>query len=127
MPYAAPTPCCYPGCPETTPSRYCETHLKQTRKADDKRRGSAASRGYGHSWRKARKIFLGQHPLCECQECQAGKVRIRAATVVDHKIPHKGNMVLFWDCNNWQSMARSCHDKKTAKEDGGFGREVVKR
>jgi len=30
-------------------------------------------------------------------------------------------MRLFWDNTNWQSMAKECHDKKTATEDGGFG------
>jgi len=30
-------------------------------------------------------------------------------------------MKLFWDRNNWQSMAKACHDRKTAAEDGGFG------
>jgi 5-methylcytosine-specific restriction protein A len=40
---------------------------------------------------------------------------------VDHIIPHKGNMNLFWDKRNWQSMCGRCHSKKTAKEDGGFG------
>jgi 5-methylcytosine-specific restriction enzyme A len=30
-------------------------------------------------------------------------------------------MTLFWDRNNWQAMAKACHDKKTASEDGGFG------
>jgi 5-methylcytosine-specific restriction protein A len=42
--------------------------------------------------------------------------------VVDHKVPHRGDMKLFWDRNNWQSMAKECHDRKTASEDGGFGR-----
>lgn len=43
------------------------------------------------------------------------------ATIVDHIIPHKGNMELFWDRDNWQAMSKECHDKKTAREDGGFG------
>ena len=30
-------------------------------------------------------------------------------------------MKLFWDSNNWQSMSKQCHDRKTATEDGGFG------
>lgn len=50
---------------------------------------------------------------------------MRVATVVDHKIPHKGDMRLFWDRNNWQAMAKVCHDRKTAQEDGAFGRAVV--
>ena len=30
-------------------------------------------------------------------------------------------MALFWLRSNWQAMAKTCHDKKTAREDGGFG------
>jgi 5-methylcytosine-specific restriction protein A len=48
---------------------------------------------------------------------------VKAATVVDHIIPHQGDMTLFWDADsNWQSLCKTCHDRKTATEDGGFGR-----
>lgn len=49
---------------------------------------------------------------------------MRLATVVDHVIPHRGDMELFWDSDNWQSMHKQCHDKKTASEDGGFGNRL---
>ncbi|WP_338080605.1 HNH endonuclease signature motif containing protein [Cohnella luojiensis] len=48
--------------------------------------------------------------------------RVVAATVVDHIKPHKGNKILFWDKNNWQPLCKQHHDRKTAIEDGGFGR-----
>jgi 5-methylcytosine-specific restriction protein A len=52
-----------------------------------------------------------------CQE--AG--RIVAATVVDHKQPHKGNPVLFWDRGNLQSLCRDHHDvSKQRDEARGF-------
>lgn len=59
------------------------------------------------------------HPLCvHCLK----QGRTEAATVVDHIIPHCGDMVLFWDsANNWQSLCKTHHDVKTASEDGGFG------
>ncbi|WP_315974057.1 HNH endonuclease signature motif containing protein [Paenibacillus melissococcoides] len=41
--------------------------------------------------------------------------------VVDHIKPHKGDYNLFWDPENHQPMNKRCHDRKTAKEDGGFG------
>lgn len=71
-------------------------------------------------WRDARLRYLNQHPLCECDECKQNN-RVLPATIIDHKIPHKGNYDLFWDEDNWQAMAKRCHDRKTAKEDGGFG------
>jgi 5-methylcytosine-specific restriction protein A len=37
--------------------------------------------------------------------------RTTAATVVDHKIPHKGDQVLFWDQANWQSLCADDHDR----------------
>lgn len=30
--------------------------------------------------------------------------------MVDHIIPHKGDMTLFWDPDNWQSLCFWCHD-----------------
>jgi 5-methylcytosine-specific restriction protein A len=48
-----------------------------------------------------------------------------AANEVDHIKPHKGDMALFWDSSNWQSLCKPCHSAKTATEDGGFGRKCV--
>ena len=82
-------------------------------------RETTAQRGYNSRWQKARLTFLASHPLCaECE--RQGKVT--AATVVDHVIPHKGDQRLFWDSeNNWQSLCVTCHSRKTATEDNGFG------
>lgn len=70
-------------------------------------RGSAASRGYGHAWRKAREGFLRSHPLCVMHQRQGKSV---PATVVDHITPHRGDMGLFWDKGNWQALCAACHD-----------------
>lgn len=69
-----------------------------------------------------RKQFLKEHPLCE--ECRKNGV-IKPATIVDHVVSHKGNEALFWDQSNWQALCKSCHDKKTTKEDGRFGKKNV--
>lgn len=82
---------------------------------------TAAQRGYDYRWQQARDTFLRQHPLCQCEECQGGRLRVTLASVVDHKIPHRGDTRLFWDQSNWQAMAKPCHDRKTATDDGGFG------
>jgi 5-methylcytosine-specific restriction protein A len=65
---------------------------------------------YGRRWKKASRAFLVEHPLCQCPACQEGSVRVRAATVVDHKTPHRGDIELFWDPLNWQALAKDCHD-----------------
>ena len=102
-------------------SGFCELHLKLTRKQSDDRRGTSSSRGYGGRWQKARGTFLRRSPLCV--ECEKQGLCV-AATIVDHIIPHKGDQDLFWDTSNWQSLCQPHHDKKTATEDGGFGRSL---
>lgn len=79
-------------------------------------RPSAARRGYGEAWRKARLGFLASHP--KCATCA------QPATVVNHKRPHKGDQAVFWDRSNWQPLCKSCHDRVTAARDGGFGNPV---
>ena len=82
-------------------------------------RGSSTQRGYGSRWQRASKGFLRANPLCI--ECSREGLTV-PATVVDHIVPHKGDMVLFWESSNHQPLCKPCHDTKTAKEDGGFGR-----
>ena len=91
----------------------------------DRQRGTAHERMYTAEWRRERAIFLSQleHALCECP-LHKGKLDAPASTVVDHIIPHRGDVVLFWDRKNWQGMAKPCHDRKTAKEDGRWGRRA---
>ena len=117
MPWSPKKPCCWPGCGTLTDGRYCAAHARGDRQAQDRERGSAASRGYDARWRKARAAYLAQHPLCV--EC-ARQGQVTAATVVDHILPHKGDDRLFWHPANWQALCKTCHDTKTATEDGGF-------
>lgn len=87
----------------------------QNRKDYDQARGTATQRGYDSRWRKARATFLAHHPLCvACLD----EGRTVAANEVDHIIPHRGNMGLFWDKTNWQALCKSCHSRKTALEGG---------
>jgi len=117
MPTKPLKPCRHPGCANVTATTYCPEHERLHPK-DDSYRRTSHDRGYDVRWRKESKLFLQAHPLCACCKNQG---RLTAATVVDHKIPHKGNKVLFWDKGNWQPLCKQCHDKKTASEDGGFG------
>ena len=123
--------CGYPGCSRLIPQgeNYCPLHKKkaaENKKAYQAQRekqrtwsaGTSAQRGYGYRWRQARQAFLRQHPFCI--ECEKRGI-IKPATDVDHIKPHKGDMALFWDQSNWQPLCHTCHSKKTAREDGGFG------
>ena len=109
LPKAPPRPCRYPGCPGfCAPGQvFCNDHIMWS---GDHLRGNADARGYDAMWRKARKAFLQAHPLCvECMK--AG--RLTPATVVDHVVPHRGDVKLFWDEGNWQALCKACHGKKT--------------
>lgn len=120
MPVSAPKPCKHSGCRLlTTQGAYCDEHASQQKKLADSQRASSNERGYGYKWQKVSKAFLAKHPICECDTCKASGVLL-PSQVVDHIIPHRGDMNLFWDRNNWQAMNKVCHDRKTAKEDGGF-------
>jgi 5-methylcytosine-specific restriction protein A len=80
-------------------------------------RGTAAQRGYGYRWQKAREGWLRKHPLC-AMHTQMG--RVVPAVVVDHITPHRGDQALFWDKGNWQSLCKQCHDAhKQRQEKGG--------
>ena len=71
-------------------------------------------------WRNVRRRHLDRHPLCVM--C-AKEQRVTAATVVDHIVPHRGDMVLFWDQNNLQSLCKPHHDvTKQSLEKGGEGK-----
>lgn len=119
-PLSAPRLCTYPGCGVVTPTGRCAKHVRAEALEHDQRRGGSAERGYGGRWQKARATYLRHHPLCVA--CEAAG-RLVAATVVDHITPHKGDQALFWDSdNNWQALCKRCHDRKTVREDGGWGR-----
>lgn len=79
---------------------------------NDKR--TAAERGYGGKWQKARLTFLAANPLC-CR-CEA-KGRLIPATVVNHRIPHRGDLKLFWDRKNWEPVCKPCHDGPIQREE----------
>ena len=113
--------CRKPGCHNLTTEAYCSLH-KRERRPDT--RPNAYRRGYDSRWQKASKKYLISHPFCA--ECLRHGVH-KAAEVVDHIKPHKGNKKLFWDVSNWQPLCKQCHDRKTASEDGGFGRAVKHR
>jgi 5-methylcytosine-specific restriction protein A len=69
---------------------------------------------YGRRWRRFRLVWLSEHPWCvDCE--REGK--LTAATDVDHIEPlQEGDEVC--DETNVQSLCRSHHSRKTARECG---------
>ena len=106
--------CAAPGCSALALPNHakCKVHAAKVRSQERAR--SKGKRIYLDArYRKARAVYMAEHPLCAA--CGA------LATDLDHVVPHKGNMRLFWDEGNWQALCASCHSVKTAAEDGGFG------
>lgn len=85
------------------------------RRPTQAKRKTARERGYTWDWEKARKIFLVEHPFCVLCDLVGLVVE---ATVVDHVIPHRGDMVLFWLRSNWQALCEACHNAKRGEEKG---------
>lgn len=77
---------------------------------------TTGERGYGYRWQKARLHHLKQHPLCI--RCKA-EGRVTEATVVDHRVPHRGDQALFWDPDNWDSLCASHHSADKQREERG--------
>lgn len=78
---------------------------------------SRHERGYGAAWDKIRIVVLRRdNGLCQCTECQGGKLKLTLATEVDHIIPKaKGGTD---DMDNLQAINTECHKRKTAEEQG---------
>ena len=65
-------------------------------------------------WRRLRRIFLTEHPLCVM--CEADGY-VCSATVVDHIRTHKNDPTLFWDLKNLQALCKSHHDSTKQRQD----------
>lgn len=114
MPTAPRRPCSRPGCRELQP---CSTHKPHTRPEQSyaARRQAEPWRALydTQAWKRLRLAKLAETPLCECDACKDSP---KLATVVDHRLQHRGDIELFFDMRNLVSMAKRCHDRKTASE-----------
>lgn len=104
--------CAERGCHELVSIGRCPVHAKVVR-AHEQRFCSGPGANYGRRWKKLRRMFLDRHSLCI--DCQA-EGRTRLADEVDHVIPHRGDVALFWDQSNWAPRCKSHHSAKTARE-----------
>lgn len=97
-------------CPgRATHGSYCAKHKPQDWRAQDRKRGTAAQRGYDSRWAKVSKLWKLAHPLCE--EC-GRRGTIGPAQEVDHIIPLKAGGAKY-NPVNLQSLCRAHHREKT--------------
>jgi len=76
------------------------------------------------AWKSIRANQLNAKPLCEWCERQG---HVRAASIVDHVIPHKGDHALFFDTSNLASLCAPHHDAgKQVIEKRGYSAEPGK-
>lgn len=126
MPVAPNRPCKFAsrGCRRmaVSGSSCCAEHSTQVRREAESRRMSDEDTARIRKWYKlpiwfARRDACLKAALFRC--ATAGCVN--RATDCDHIIPHRGDWALFIESRNHQALCHSCHSRKTAREDGGFG------
>ncbi len=99
--------CSHRGCHSTQP---CKDH------------GVNATRdGYDHRWRKFRKAFLAQHPLCagKWSVCER-KGLVVVATDVDHERRVTGKHDPHFYTGPFNALCSTCHRAKTRSEQQGY-------
>lgn len=74
-------------------------------------RSNSAKRGYDHIWRKFRKKYLQDNPLC--MDCNRDG-RVTAALEVHHikKVAERPDLRL--SVNNCMALCKACHSRRTA-------------
>jgi 5-methylcytosine-specific restriction enzyme A len=100
---------------KTNPSRLAQPGNSLVERTSSWRSGkTSGQRGYDYEWQCYRRDYLAEHPLCAIK----GEGCTLAATVVDHVLPHRGNVALFRDPDNHQPACAHCHSQHKQKMEG---------
>lgn len=91
----------------------CPEHARTKRQHE--RRFQTGETAYNSArWIYETRQFKAEHPYCVNANHDPHCTLL--TDVTDHRVPHRGDPVLFWDRANWQPMCLSCHARKTATE-----------
>lgn len=107
MPGRAPRPCSVPGCPQLAYDKaaQCRDHRAEA----DRRKGSAARRGYDRKWSAISSEYLRLHPWCQWPGCD------RTPTETDHIDGDTSN-------RDWSNLRGYCgyhHRLRTVRDQPG--------
>ena len=121
MTIAPPVACRNPTCGKASnDGAYCDECKPERNREAAARRGSRSAEAqklYDYRWAKIAKAYIWDNPFC----AQCGWIE---RLECDHIVPHGGDRDLFKDPDNLQTLCSTCHRRKTATEDGGFGNVV---
>jgi len=107
MPTKPKRPCSYPGCPNLTDGRFCETHAKaEAKRYETYDRDPSAKKRYNSTWRRIRDNYIKAHPLCE--QCLKENKYIPAQEV-HHILPLAEGGTHAQ--TNLVALCKSCHAK----------------
>jgi 5-methylcytosine-specific restriction protein A len=116
VPNAPLRQCRHPGCAVLTNGTRCPAHAAQAegeraqRKVEWRRRHADRLALYQTpEWRRLRAVVLAEE--ADCRVCG------ERATVVDHIVPHLGDLMVFLDRRNLQPLCKRCHAVKTSRHD----------
>jgi 5-methylcytosine-specific restriction protein A len=99
-------------CGDLVPAREFRAHGKAH---FDEQRPSARERGYDRPWERRRAEHLELEPWCRFHLERGQRVR---ATDVDHIVPRPAGSD---DHSNLRSLCKSCHSRRTAIDQSGWG------
>jgi len=102
--------CLEPGCAALVASGRCPTHSQQHRRLVN----ISALHGLYRTarWRRLRAQKLNEDPFCV--DCQAEGIT-RVWDELDHEVPHRGDLELFWDETNLRGRCAEHHTVKTRR------------
>ena len=86
----------------------------------ERSRYRASTQPYRAWYKTARWDRLRWHVLTrDCFTCaMCGRLEADTRNLVcDHKRPHRGDQVFFWDTNNLQTLCKPCHDKRKQQQE----------
>jgi 5-methylcytosine-specific restriction endonuclease McrA len=76
---------------------------------------------HSRRWRAVRAAQIAREPLCE--RCKAKGILV-PTKVVHHKIPHRGDITLFWS-GPFESLCNPCHSGPAQQEENrGYTNEI---